>query len=65
MKTPRPRILSVIIQPVVVLDHDGESLTPGPEFQAIQVPYSVAQEVLEGLPEQICELLKDPETPKE
>ncbi|POH63969.1 hypothetical protein C3B59_10525 [Cryobacterium zongtaii] len=53
--TPRLRIQSVIVTPVLVWD-DGEELTPGPELGQISLTLSNLPMFAEGLPAEVAAL---------
>ena len=55
MTEKRLRISHVLVQPVVVWD-DGDNLEPGPEVDALAVPYGQLAEFVTNLPEQVAAL---------
>jgi hypothetical protein len=59
------RIAHIEIRPVLVWD-DGTELTPGPTLQAVEIPLSAAQAMLDGLlreVELLAESLADDTSP--
>ena len=55
MADKRLRISHVLVQPVVIWD-DGDNLEPGPEVDALAVPYGQLAEFVINLPEQVATL---------
>lgn len=49
------RILHVTVQPVLVWD-DGETLSPGPDAQSMNLPTGQVKEFIDGLHSQVKEL---------